>query len=300
MRANRETRLLAGTCRLMLACSTLLILFACQQSKDTGAAQGATELAWARAALERNPNLEVIATDMQMGVFTVRDKTTGEVHAVRLSELAAAPAAQLAAPAAAGADRAPEQSVAPAAPLAPEAKSESASTSVAQDTQPAVSQPTPTPADAASAASEPHPYTIERADGQVKVSGPGISIVSSGTPTAASAQAERGQRSVDPIICEGRRMIHLDNRDIYVEGDAITARDGCEVYITNSRIIASGTGVVVRDAVVHIDNSYVEGSMASFEVDGRARMFVRGSTFNGLSRRDSLASVQDQGGNQWR
>jgi hypothetical protein len=29
-------------------------------------------------------------------------------------------------------------------------------------------------------------------------------------------------------------------------------------------------------------------------------MFLRGSTFNGLQRRDSLASVQDQGGNQWR
>jgi hypothetical protein len=29
-------------------------------------------------------------------------------------------------------------------------------------------------------------------------------------------------------------------------------------------------------------------------------MFVRDSTFNGLSRRDAFAQVQDQGGNQWR
>jgi hypothetical protein len=29
-------------------------------------------------------------------------------------------------------------------------------------------------------------------------------------------------------------------------------------------------------------------------------MFLRGSTFNGLSRRDSLASVEDMGGNLWR
>ena len=95
-------------------------------------------------------------------------------------------------------------------------------------------------------------------------------------------------------------MVQLDNRTIYVDGDAVTARGGCELYITNSRIIASGTGVIVRDAVVHIYNSYIEGAAGSFEADGRAKMYVRGSTFHGLSRRDSLASVQDQGGNQWR
>ncbi len=285
----------------MLACSTLLILVACQQSKDTSAEQGAGELAWARAALERNPNLEVIATDRQMGVFTVRDKSTGEVHAVKLAELAAAPTAQLTAPASPAAGESLELPTAAATPPSPEAKPENASTSAARDAQPPGAQSTPTSAAAASPASEPMAYTIERADGQVKVSGPGVSIVSSrSSPATATARGEPGQRAVEPIICEGRRMIHFDNRKIFVEGDAITARDGCEVYITNSRIIASGTGVVVRDAVVHIDNSYIEGSTASFEADGRARMFVRGSTFNGLSRRDSLASVQDQGGNQWR
>ena len=75
---------------------------------------------------------------------------------------------------------------------------------------------------------------------------------------------------------------------------------GCELYLTNSRIVASGTGVVVQDAVVHIANSYVEGASGSFEAAIGSKLFVRDSVFNGLSRRDSFAEVQDQGGNEWR
>jgi hypothetical protein len=284
------------TSRWLLVGSALVILAACQQGKQpSGSAQASTELAWARAALERNPNLEVVATDTQAGVFTVRDRSTGEVHAVKVNELAAAPLAQLvtSTPAAA-----PERAAEPTAATAatPPAASATAPADAATAAQPGEAT---APAESASATSGPHPYTIERADGQVKVSGPGISIVSSGTP-AGGAQSASAQRLADPIICEGQRRIQLDGRDIHVNGDAVIARAGCELYITNSRIVASGTGVVAQDAVVHIANSYVEGASGSFAADGRSRMFLRGSTFNGGSRRDSLASVQDQGGNQWR
>jgi hypothetical protein len=277
------------TSRWMLVCSALVILTACQQAKQPPtAAQGPNELAWARGALERNPNLEVVATDTQAGVFTVRDRTTGEVHAVKASELAAVPLSQLAAPAHAASATAkePEASRASTAP----------STSAPNDSTTAP-QAAATASDTAaqSASTGPHPYTIERSAGQLKVSGPGISIVSSG-----AAQAAAAQRKADPIICEGQRRIQLDGRDIQVDGDAVTARAGCELYITNSRIVASGTGVVVQDAVVHIANSYIEGASGSIAAEGGSRMFLRGSTFNGLQRRDSLASVQDQGGNQWR
>ncbi len=289
MRAPHHQRLAGYGCR-MLTCSALVILAACQQGKTPTATQGQSELTWARAALERNPNLEVLAIDERMGVFTVRDRSTGEVQAVKANELAATPVAQLAAPTSAETQASTE-----AATAAPAEAPATSSTPTAQ--------PTDTPATAANTtqpSSGPREYTIERSDGQVKVSGPGISIVSSGPASAASAQGGAAERPVDPIICEGARRIHLDNRDIHVEGDAVIARDGCEVYITNSRIVASGTGVVAYDAVVHIANSYVEGAAGSFAADGRSRMFLRGSTFNGLSRRDSLASVQDQGGNQWR
>jgi hypothetical protein len=159
------------------------------------------------------------------------------------------------------------------------------------------------PADAAVAApsaplTENADYTIERSGGRVKVSGPGVSIVSGESAPAYTAKGEPGQRTVDPIICEGERMMHFDGRDIYVDGDAITVRGGCELYITNSRIVASSTGVVVRGGTVHIANSYVEGARASFDAGGGTRLYLRGSTFQGLSRRDALAMIEDQGGNR--
>lgn len=271
-----------------LASATLLLLAACQQSREP---VGLTELAWARVALERNPSIEVVATDFQAGVFTIRDKRTGQVQAVKLSELAAAPISLLAPVSGA---QAPVTSAEPALP------SEATATQVASDTQADVeTEKSVEPPAQATPAAQPQGYKVERADGQVKVSGPGVSIISSGTPATAVAGTERGLRKADPIVCEGPQMIHLDNRKIYVDGDGVTARAGCELYLTNSRIVASGTGVVVQDAVVHIANSYVEGASGSVEAAIGARLFVRDSTFNGLSRRDSFAQVEDQGGNEW-
>ena len=109
-----------------------------------------------------------------------------------------------------------------------------------------------------------------------------------------------GVRTAEPIICEGKRLLKIDDRNIYVDGDAIIARGGCELYITNSRIIASGTGLIVEDALVHIANSHIEGANGSFNATDRAKMYVRTSTFQGVPRRTEFASVLDQGGNQWR
>ena len=95
-------------------------------------------------------------------------------------------------------------------------------------------------------------------------------------------------------------MLKLDDRKIYVDGDAIIARGGCELYITNSYVVASGTGLIVEDAVVHVANSHIEGVNGSFNATDRAKMFVRTSTFTGVPRRAEFASVLDQGGNQWR
>jgi hypothetical protein len=142
-------------------------------------------------------------------------------------------------------------------------------------------------------------YTIDRSGGQLRVSGPGVSIVSSGTGAKAASRRTASTRTVDPIICEGKRLLKLDDRNIYVDGDAIIARGGCELYITNSRIIASGTGLIVEDAIVHVANSHIEG-VSSFHATDQAKMFVRTSTFQGVPRRAEFASVLDQGGNQWR
>jgi hypothetical protein len=193
----------------------------------------------------------------------------------------------------------------------------SASTATASNQQPGAIEPTtPTRAPASTepaqvvdnspaaaaerAATTESSYTIDRTGGQLRVSGPGVSIVSSGKGSGTAAQNTAGARASEPIICEGKRLLKLDDRNIYVEGDAIIARGGCELYITNSRIIASGTGLIVEDAIVHVANSHIEGLNGSFNATDRAKMFVRTSTFQGVPRRAEFASVLDQGGNQWR
>ena len=241
---------------LLLACTALLALGACGQDRNPPAPTASTaptasmattaspEMSWARAALERNPNLEVLAADTAAGVFTVRDRATGEIQTVKAAELAAMPVAPPAAAAAV-------VEATPAAPAAGEsaAAHEESATAVAED----------------AAANPSLDYTVERSGGQVRVSGPGLSIVSAGTAAAATGKADAGPKTVDPIICEGPRMMQLNDRHIVVDGDAITARGGCQLHITNSRIVATGTGVVVRDATVHITNSEIEGTRASFD-----------------------------------
>ena len=286
MDAHRQSPFVSGALRLTLVSAALLVVAACRQGQETTPAPGMTEIDWARAALERNPKIEVVATDTQAGVFTVREKSTGEVHAVKLSELAAAPISQLNAPAAAPPAASPTESATAAAPSSP---------AIAQ--QPDARDATAT-ASAPAARADASNYTIERSEGQVRVSGPGVSIVSSGS--AENSRGAPGKRTVDPIICEGRQMVHLDNRNIYVDGDAITARGGCELHITNSHIVASGTGLVVRGATAHVSNSTIEGAAAAYDADGSAKLYLSGSTINGMPRRHAYAQVQDLGGNQFR
>src|SRR5215471_21746181 len=71
-----------------MACafSGLLLIAACgHESRD--------EMSWARAALERNTSLEIVAADQQSRTFTVRLKGNGELRMVRADELVASPAA---------------------------------------------------------------------------------------------------------------------------------------------------------------------------------------------------------------
>jgi hypothetical protein len=289
--STQLTRLISPNVGFAIAAA--LALAACNrgapepQTSDTAAnaANNSSEIAWARAALQRNPDLEVVATDQQTGVVTIKHRGTGEVETVKASELAAVSPAQLKA----------MNTLA-----APEPAPESTQAERATRPEQTATGPNRGEGSAPVPGATPSGYTVERANGQLRVSGPGVSIVSSGSNAAAANQASGARRTVDPFICEGRRTLQLDNRDIYVDGDAITVRGGCELFLTNSNIVASGTGIVVQDAIVHISNSHVQGASASFEADDRAKMYVRGSTFQGVPRRAELALVQDQGGNKWR
>jgi hypothetical protein len=289
--STQLTRVLSPGFALAIAAG--LALTACNKDEAPKTEMGATanaatpnaDIAWARAALERNPELEVLAIDPQSGVVTVKHRGSGETEAIKLSELVAATPSQL-----------KPMNVAEAPPPEVDPAPEERATAPSQ-----AAQATAPDQGAATASGQTNSaYTIDRSGGQIRVSGPGVSIVSSGTNASGSNAAGAGRRAVDPFICEGRRTLQLDNRDIYVDGDAITVRGGCEVFITNSNIVASGTGIVVQDATVHISNSHIEGANASFQADDRAKVYVRGSTFQGVSRRAELAMVQDQGGNRWR
>ena len=106
--------------RAIAAGSVLVMIGGCQQKAATTVAnQGATELGWAREALDRNPNIEVVAVDTAAGVFTIRSKSTGEMSAVPVGDLAAAPISQLAPPRPAVASAPPAPPASPAAPAAP-------------------------------------------------------------------------------------------------------------------------------------------------------------------------------------
>jgi hypothetical protein len=290
--STQLTRVLSPGFALAIAAG--LALTACNKGEEPKSAAGvaanaatpSADIAWAKAALERNPQLEVLAVDPQTGVVTVKNRNTGETEAIKASELVAVPPSQL---------QAMQMGEAPPPEVDPAPE-----TSATAPSQTAQATATDTGSTTASSGQTDSAYTIDRSGGQIRVSGPGVSIVSSGTNASGSSAAGAGRRTVDPFICEGRRTLQLDNRNIYVDGDALTVRGGCEVFITNSNIVASGTGIIVQDATVHISNSHIEGANASFQAEDRARMFVRGSTFQGVSRRAELATVQDQGGNRWR
>lgn len=254
--------------------ATISGLAACSRS--------ASELDWARAALERNPQLKVVSIDKDRNTIELRVVATGTVIAVTPGELAALPIADLVALTNPAPPAAPQEATAPAVAEPP-----SAAASETLAVTPPESQPIP-----------PTAYTVERADGRVRVTGPGVSIESAARPSE-SVQTKPA-RADDPVVCDGKRFLRLDARQLNVEGDAIVVSNGCELHITNSKISAGGTAIVVRNATVHIANSELQGDAGTLDAGASARVFIRSTTFNGMVRRDPQATFQDQGGNTWR
>ena len=152
----------------------------------------------------------------------------------------------------------------------------------------------------------PHAESASRAKtGAVLAEGPGYSIKASGpksvASTASPAVAPQGapERLHDPIICQGARLLHIDNRNLEFDGDAITAEDGCEIHITNTHISAKGIGVLARAANVHIKNSEIDGDSGAVDASDGAQVYAQSSRFKGLTRRLESSSFHDLGGNVW-
>jgi len=282
--------------RIALLAGSLLILAAC------GKQDRVHEVEWAKAALARNPALEVISTDEAAGVFTVRDTTNGSLFTVKLGELIAGPpppkvAKPTAAPAPAPAPaELPVETPAPAAvPPADQTTDESV---LAQRT----GSGTPL--------AEGPGYSISRGAGETAAAppatleGPGYSITreepaaGQASPSAEAVAGNTEKRS-DPIICQGDRLMRIDGETIEFEGDAVIAEKGCDLYISNARISAGGVGIIARQARVHIVNSTIGGSRGSYEASEGAELYVARTTFTGIGRRFDTAQMNDLGGNEY-
>ena len=281
---------------MFIGCVGFLVLGACGR-------EGQDEMSWARGALERNKSIEVVAADQQSRTFTVRVKDGGELRTVHADEVIGSPAGASAGTAAHPLnDRTPTPSAASeAAPVEqPVVQAQSAG-----DAEPAADAETPVTHSQSVLTSESSAGLEHATPGRVLESGPGYSITSAqaAMPGAArmrdSASSAPLERRHEPIVCQGSRLLHIDNRNLIFDGDAVSAMDGCEIHITNSHISASGVGIAVRGANVHIDNSQIEGDQASIEASQGAQVYAASSRFKGLSRRLDTAAVHDLGGNTW-
>jgi hypothetical protein len=275
--ASSSTRWLA----IWLCGWALVVLAGCQKAARD-------DISWAQRALERNQQLQIVAVDRQARAFTVRLKDTGELRMVQADDVvgslpSVAPAANVPIP----------EKLASAAP-APTAPGVGAQNSAAAPEAKVAAIPPTT---------SPGPGVI--------AAGPGYSIKSARSDAATNARAggfaqtdtiARGltvERRDEPIVCQGSRFLRIDSRNLEFAGDAISAEDGCEIHITNSRIAAKGVGVSARAANVHIENSSIEGQSGSILASDGAQVYAEASRFRGISRGLTTETLHDLGGNVW-
>lgn len=321
----------SGGVKALSVAMAAVALFGIAACGKLGLGGGSDEMSWARAALERNDRVEIVAVDPATNTFTVRIKETGDLRTVRADQVVAGPpgAPVSLAGTPAGAATMPAATAGVDASAASEGGSPGASApaaSASANNTMSRSQQEPAPDQDGAATSAPR--TGFRGDpaprsevpspnsdvasitpgGRVLESGPGYAIkaASKSTPVAARTERERSsttssaiERRHDPIICQGDRLLQIDNRNLEFDGDAVAAEDGCEIHITNSHITAKGVGVSARHANVHIDNSQIEGDSASIDASEGAQVYASSSRFKGISRRLDNSSFHDLGGNVW-
>jgi hypothetical protein len=248
------------------------------------------DMSWAQDALERNAELQVLSVDRQAHSFTVRLKATGELRIVQANEVVGS----VPSPAAANATTVARAATSDKAPVP---------TPAPEPTEASVPEP--------AAAPEPPAVAAANAGAGVLASGPGYSIraaradAPANTHTSGFAQPDSNVRGLaverrdEPIVCQGARFLRIDSRNLEFLGDAISAEDGCEIHITNSRIAAKGVGVSARAANVHIENSSIEGQSGSILASDGAQVYAESSRFRGLSRGLTSETLHDLGGNVW-
>jgi uncharacterized Zn-binding protein involved in type VI secretion len=276
---------------IFVASLSAILLAACGKQEQV------SEVEWAKAALARNPALEIISTDETAGTFSVRDTTTGATYKLNSNELMAAPLPSKVASAAAAAP-APAAEAAPAETVAEPVEAETDQTTEAVAAVRGSGEQL----------AEGPGYSISRGHAQdtaptKTMEGPGYSITreasATAPPVAPSAETVATEKRTDPIICQGDRLMRIDGETMEFTGDAVIAEKGCDLYISNARISAGGVGIIARQARVHIVNSTIGGSRGSYEVSDGAELYAASSTFAGIGRRFDTAAMNDLGGNEY-
>jgi hypothetical protein len=290
VRLGRSSAMASANTRwhaISLCAWVFIVLAACQKAQPD-------DISWAQRALERNPQLQVVAVDRSARAFTVRLKDTGELRMVQADDVVGS-----------------VPSVAPAAtPVT------AANTAVPETPASAAPAPASPAVGAQDSAAAPEPkvaagLTATNSGPGVIAAGPGYSIKSARSDAAANARPggfaqtdtiARGlalERRDEPIVCQGSRFLRIDSRNLEFAGDAISAEDGCEIHITNSRIAAKGVGISARAANVHIENSSIEGQSGSILASDGAQVYAEASRFRGVSRGLNSETLHDLGGNVW-
>ena len=279
---------------VITASLSMVLLAACGKQEQV------SEVEWAKAALARNPALEIVSTDEVAGTFSVRDTTTGTLYKLHTQELMAAPLpSKLASTATPAAAAAPAAEAAPSDDTAEPAEAESDQTT---ETVAAVRG-------SGEQLAEGPGYSISRGHAQDTaptntIEGPGYSITREAPATArpmtpSTETVVATEKRTDPIICQGDRLMHIDGETMEFTGDAVIAEKGCDLYISNASIRAGGVGIIARQARVHIVNSTIGGSRGSYEVSDGAELYAARSTFSGIGRRFDTAAMTDLGGNEY-
>jgi len=272
---------------LPIAAGFLVLVSACSRQESV------REVDWAKAALARNPDYEIIATDEATGVFTVRSTVTGRYEKLNLHDLVASPLP-------------PKTAAQPAPPPAPPAEPVEAPDVVDEPATVASDQTTAQMEGANGAALAQGPgYSIQRADAAAEpaasLEGPGYSITRQEPMKRRETEAVSNniEKRTDPIVCQGDRLMRIDGETIEFTGDAVIAEKGCDLYISNARIRAGGVGIIARQARVHIVNSTIGGTRGAYEASEGAEIYVARSTFEGIGRRFDSATMNDLGGNAY-
>lgn len=301
----------------LLSCSLLA-------AGAVGCSKGADDkVSVAQVAVRANPDLELMATDAEQAVLTVRVRNTGQVLTVKADDVIAGTAFRdlvtTAAPAAAAAEAAPSGSRVEI--NTPGARVSVGGGSADGKAAPSLVVESKSGGSAAVGAAPSGTATGQAEDARERLREAGRALGSTLPADAPAPSARREEAPVarreeqapparreeatlrrrnTPVLCSGRDSVVLDRVLLEVDTVAVSASGKCRVTITNSHVIGRIGGVMVAgDATVMIEGSQVEAPMA-LQVAGDGEVSVRGSRIEGRVQTSKKAAVRDLGENVWR